>query len=544
MKQSKVAITRLGSQLSDVQWRWVLLAGVGAPVITVVFWALVMFSYVVFLAVLAHGPPDQDRIAALGVQADWAAPVLTLALTVVAASWAARKAGAHAALHGALVGVVAGICGQSIGSIFDGAPELWQLPTSLLSMGAGLLGGLGAQSAMAGQEALYRSSRALASARNPQAVVDAIGAHLAGPQVVQVGLWQTVSQAEKGAGGQLELLASWSPTSVKPWPPGLRIQQTQLPALGDLRREAAVSLPADQLPKLNSEVWENLGAGSALLLPLAAPEEGLIGLITVAARSQRGFSRSTTRQYLAFSAQAATVLENLRLVEQGRQIGVLAERQRLAHEIHDTLAQGFTSIVMHLEAAEQAMPANPQAALGHIDWARGTARESLAEARRVVWALRPEILEGVSLPEAIERLSARWSEESGVSTSTDVTGTSRPLSTSAEVTLLRTAQEALSNVRKHARARTVAITLSYMEDMVALDVRDDGLGFDPAQASRSNGDAAGGYGLAAMRERVEQLGGRMIVESAPGEGTTLVVDLPIPQGMNGPFEPSTIPEVR
>jgi signal transduction histidine kinase len=544
MKQAKVAVSRLRSQLSDVQWRWVLLAGVGAPVITVVFWALVMFSYVIFLAILAHGPPDQDRIAALGAQVDWAAPVLTLALTVVAASWAARKAGAHAALHGALVGVVSGICGQSIGSIFDGAPELWQLPTSFLSIGAGLLGGLGAQSAVAGQEALYQSSRALAAARNPQAVVDAIGAHLAGPPVVQVGLWHTISQAENGAPGELELLASWAPTSIKPLPPGLRFRVTQLPALRNLRREAAISLQVDQLPKFGSEAWENLGVGSALLLPLIASDEGLIGLITVAARSHRGFSRSTTRQYLAFSAQAATVLENFRLVEQGRQTGVLAERQRLAHEIHDTLAQGFTSIVMHLEAAEQAMPANPQTALEYIDWARGTARESLAEARRVVWALRPEILEGVSLPEAIERLATRWSEENGVNTSTDITGTYRSLHTNAEVTLLRATQEALANVRKHAHAKTVAITLSYMDDVVALDVRDDGSGFDPDQVSQDNGNAAGGFGLAAMRERVEQQGGRMIVESAPGEGTTLVVDLPIHQGVSGPLESSAISEVR
>jgi signal transduction histidine kinase len=503
-----------------------------------------MFSYVVILAAQAHGPPDQDRIAGLASQADWAAPVMTLALTVVAASWAARKAGSQAILHGALVGVVSGICGQLIGSIFDGAPELWQLPTSLLSTGAGLVGGLEAQSAVAGQEALYRSSRALASARTPQAIVNTFGAHLAGPPVVQVGLWHTTSQAEDGAPGELELLASWAPTSMKPLPPGLRCRFTRVPALGNLRREAAVSLQADQLPRFESEAWETLGVRSALLLPLVAPGEAWTGLIIVASRAHRGFSRGTIRKYLPFSAQAATALENFRLIEQGRQIGVLAERQRLAHEIHDTLAQGFTSIVMHLEAAEQALPANLQTALGHIDWARGTARESLAEARRVVWALRPEILEGISLPKAIEHLATRWSEESGVSTSTDITGTFRQLSTHTEVTLLRAAQEALANVRKHARAKTVAITLSYMEDMVALDVRDDGSGFDVAQVSRGNGNTAGGFGLAAMRERVEQQGGRMIIESTPGEGTTLVVDLPIPQGMNGPLGSSSMPEVR
>ena len=199
----------------------------------------------------------------------------------------------------------------------------------------------------------------------------------------------------------------------------------------------------------------------------------------ITSQSARDFSRSATSSYLALAAQAALALENLRLVEQGRQIGALEERQRLAREIHDTLAQGFASIVMHLEAAEQALPAQPETALDHLDGARRTAREGLAEARRVVWALRPEILEGTSLPEAIERIAQRWSEESGVAVSTDVTGTPRPLPTHTEATLIRAAQEALANVRKHARAQAVAITLSFMEDVVALDVRDDGMGFDP-----------------------------------------------------------------
>jgi signal transduction histidine kinase len=543
MNRAKVAASRVRPRLSEVQWRWVLLAGVGGPVITVVFWALLTFIYAIILAALAHGPPDRDRIAGLASQADWAAPVLTLALTVVAASWAARKAGAQAVLHGALVGLVSGLSGQVIGSIFDGAPGSWELVMFPLSVGAGWLGGLEAQSAVAGQEALYQASRALAAARNPQAIIDAIGAHLAGPQAVQVALWHTVSRAEDGTPAEFELLASWAPAALKSLPPGLRFRTAQAPALANLRREATVSLQVDELPHFDPDVWEASGVRSATLLPLIAPGESWAGLILVAARARRSSSKGTTGKYLALSAQAATALENLRLVEEGRQIGVLAERQRLAREIHDTLAQGFTSIVMHLEAAEQALPASPETALSHLDWARGTARESLAEARRVVWALRPDILEGASLPQAIEHLVERWSEESGMTASADVTGTPRPLPTHAEATLLRATQEALANVRKHARARNVAVTLSYMADMVALDVRDDGVGFDPALASRDKGNVAGGFGLAAMRERVEQQGGKMIIESAPGEGATLVVELPIPQGASLSAEAATRQEV-
>lgn len=209
-----------------------------------------------------------------------------------------------------------------------------------------------------------------------------------------------------------------------------------------------------------------------------------------------------------------------RLAAQERRAGVLEERGRLAREIHDTLAQGFISIITHLEAAEVDLPAGSEASRRHLERARSTARENLTEARRLVAALRPEILEGSSLPAALRRLADRWSEASGARAKVNVTGDHEHLSQDLQVALLRVAQEALSNVRRHARARNVTLTLSYMEDLVALDVQDDGLGFDPGSSP------AGGFGLESMRERVESLGGRLVLESEPGEGTTLTVQLP------------------
>jgi signal transduction histidine kinase len=209
-----------------------------------------------------------------------------------------------------------------------------------------------------------------------------------------------------------------------------------------------------------------------------------------------------------------------------RQAGVLEERQRLAREIHDTLAQGFTSIVLQLQAAEAAWAAGSPDARMHLEQARRTASENLAEARRLVWALQPETLGDASLPEALARLTDRLAEEHGIEAATRVTGGRRPLPTPTEVALLRITQEALANVRRHARAGRVTVTLSYMEDVAVLDVQDDGVGFDP----RSTGPASpeeGGFGLAAMRQRVDRLGGSMVVESAPGAGTTLVVELPV-----------------
>jgi signal transduction histidine kinase len=206
------------------------------------------------------------------------------------------------------------------------------------------------------------------------------------------------------------------------------------------------------------------------------------------ASSGRRFSRSTVRSYQTIGAQAALALENLRLVEEarkpGRQTGVLRERQRMAHEIHDTLAQGFTSIVMNLEAAEGDVPPSSIRAQHHLDQARLTARESLTEARRLVWALRPEALENVSLSEALGRLVERWSEESSISAGVSTMGTPCPLPSEVEAALFRVAQESLNNARKHADgASRVALTLSYMGETVALDVRDDGAGFDPPGSS-------------------------------------------------------------
>ena len=214
------------------------------------------------------------------------------------------------------------------------------------------------------------------------------------------------------------------------------------------------------------------------------------------------------------------------LAQAERQAGMLEERQRLAGEIHDTLAQGFTSIVMHLEAAEGALENDPAAVRQHIDRARQTARQSLSEARRYLWALRPDTVAREPLAQALQRIGQGWSEECGLPLKLEVTGIEYPLPASIEVTLLKAAQEALVNVHKHSQANCANLTLTYMEDEVILDVQDDGVGFDPTRAAQQAG-IEHGYGLVSLRERVSQLGGRLDVESAPGEGTTMVISLPI-----------------
>lgn len=219
-----------------------------------------------------------------------------------------------------------------------------------------------------------------------------------------VALWQDVSETEDAAPAEISLLAVWMPLAARVWGPGvwrpgLRLDATQVPALANLHQRSPLVFRTRKLPASERAMWEHQGIRSAVLLPLVTSTGARVGLMMVASRS-RGFSRVKERTYVTIGGQVALVLENLRLIEQAQQAGVSSERQRLAQEIHDTLAQAFTSIVMKLEAAEGALASDPNAVQRFLDQARNIARESLAEARRLMWALRPESLERSSLPEA------------------------------------------------------------------------------------------------------------------------------------------------
>ncbi|MGW0817841.1 sensor histidine kinase [Streptomyces viridiviolaceus] len=215
------------------------------------------------------------------------------------------------------------------------------------------------------------------------------------------------------------------------------------------------------------------------------------------------------------------------LADAQRAAGVLEERERLAREIHDTLAQGLTSIQLLLRAAERALPDRPEAATRYVGQARQAAMDDLAEARRFVAALSPPALDGTTLADALDRLCATTGDRHRPAVRFRLAGRPRPLTTAQEVALLRIAQSALANTVRHAHARTAEVTLDFLHDAVALDVTDDGVGFDPA-AVPAPGPEGGGFGLAAMRARMHAVGGTLTVESAPGRGTALTARLPAP----------------
>ncbi|GID27200.1 sensor histidine kinase [Paractinoplanes brasiliensis] len=303
--------------------------------------------------------------------------------------------------------------------------------------------------------------------------------------------------------------------------------------LGSWRRVLAATLVATALAVSHIGGFASLGEPGVLpiLLVVLLINAGVAHVMIWVSMwtHEQGLKRNRMVEELALANTklAAALKENAglhaQLLAQAREAGVLDERQRMAGEIHDVLAQGLTGIVTQLEATGAAAD-RPDDWRRHLDNAKRLARDSLTEARRSVQALRPQTLDGAMLPDAIGDLVTDWSRVHEVAAELVTTGTPRPLVPEIEATLLRTAQEALANVGRHADAGRVGLTLSYMEDVVTLDVRDDGHGFDPGEPRAVSED--GGYGLAAMRERLARIAGSLEVESAPGSGTALSACVP------------------
>ncbi|WP_280183606.1 sensor histidine kinase [Nocardia cyriacigeorgica] len=208
-----------------------------------------------------------------------------------------------------------------------------------------------------------------------------------------------------------------------------------------------------------------------------------------------------------------------------RREGTLAERQRLAGEIHDTVAQGLSSQRMLLQAADRIWDSDPARARSHVRTAATVAEQNLAEARRFVHDLAPADLAATGSLEAALRTLAERESSDDLTVRYVIDGTPVQLPGRIEATVLRIAQGALANIREHAAARTATVTLTYLDDRLLLDIADDGRGFDPAAADGSGRDR--GYGLPAIRARLQQLGGTLTIESAPGEGAVLSAAIPL-----------------
>src|SRR5919202_1561161 len=245
-----------------------------------------------------------------------------------------------------------------------------------------------------------------------------------------------------------------------------------------------------------------------------------IGLLSLTSPRFDAFSPRDATLALAIARQAAVAIENARLHERARQAAGLEERQRLAREMHDSVTQSLYGISLYAEAAGRALAdGESESAAANMREIGETTREALAETRLLLFELRPPLLEEQGLAAALRTRLQAVESRAGLEVEFECHGQGR-LALDQEQELFRLAQEALNNVLKHAHARRVQVCLELAADRAVLEVADDGAGFEPALGG------GGGFGLPGMRERAERLGGTLQIESAPGAGTRVRVEVP------------------
>ena len=246
-----------------------------------------------------------------------------------------------------------------------------------------------------------------------------------------------------------------------------------------------------------------------------------LGIMNVTGPEWRKLTPEELRLLSTIAYQVGIAIERARLADNATRLARAEERTRIAREIHDTLAQGLTAIALNIEGAMHRLESNPDQARERLERALVMARENLEEARRSVLDLRGAArLEGKPLAEALAGLARSFTSDTGVPVQVEARNTER-LPMRVESELFRIAQEALTNVRKHAHATHVEICLKRRGNRVSLTVSDDGRGFSP---SRKRSD---GHGLVGMRERAKLLGGRLRVSSGAGRGTRIVASVPL-----------------
>jgi signal transduction histidine kinase len=291
----------------------------------------------------------------------------------------------------------------------------------------------------------------------------------------------------------------------------------------------AASVPprdgAQTWPTVREAPRTNVVQGGTLVLPLAARGE-TIGVLELGERAGRPFTEADAGLLQPFADAAGVAIENARLYQQARLSATLSERNRLARELHDTIAQGLTAVTMQLEAARRGFARDPQRARTRVARAHELARETLEDVRRSVWTLAAPLVDGQALNEALREQVDRFATRTGLRASYAHAGPAPQLGHAAATQLLRIAQEALTNVEKHARATEAHVYTTARDGEVRLTVEDNGAGFDPDELKGSSSPHSGGFGLLSLHERARLAGGTIEITSAPGKGTRVVASIP------------------
>jgi signal transduction histidine kinase len=269
------------------------------------------------------------------------------------------------------------------------------------------------------------------------------------------------------------------------------------------------------------DYFRRRGIQAALKIPLFLGDD-LRGILVMRFRHRRVFKPEEAELAFALANQAVLALELTRLAEVAQTAAIMEERNRLARDIHDTLAQTFTSILMRLQAAALTLDAGSNGVRANIDRACDLAREGLANTRRSVQALRPPALMGRSLSMALADALQQMTEGTSLTSEFRLEGQPVALGDDTELELFRIAQEAITNSCKHAQARTLSVQLTYQPHHLRLMVEDDGVGFTLTEST-----ALKGFGLVSMQQRAERIGGNLTICSDHSQGTQICVVLPL-----------------
>ena len=274
--------------------------------------------------------------------------------------------------------------------------------------------------------------------------------------------------------------------------------------------QVATGLPVEAMFP-NGRTW----MGAPLIV-----KDRVIGMLSLLHNQPNYYQRQALNLVQAFANQVAIAIDNARLYQQAQETAAMAERARLARELHDSVTQALYSVNLYADATHLALSSGrTDVAAEDVRQLRSLAREAMSDMRLLVFELRPSILEEAGLVGALQARLETVEARSGFQTAFQVEG-ERHLPSSVEAELYRVAQEALNNVIKHAQAKQVAVHLQFNEERLCLTIQDDGIGFDLETARQS-----GGLGLHSMEERVQQIGGNLILETAPGKGTTLRIEV-------------------
>ncbi|NQT71868.1 MAG: GAF domain-containing sensor histidine kinase [Chloroflexi bacterium] len=310
-----------------------------------------------------------------------------------------------------------------------------------------------------------------------------------------------------------------------------------IPGMAAELRETIYSPDIEKDTKMSQSLPELREFSAFLSIPLVARDR-LLGVLNVATRDKRGFSPEAISLVTSVSDQIAVAIENAQLYEalqrkeqaRGELLRKIMsvqeeERKRIARELHDEVSQSLTGSAFRAEAVLSRLPVGAEEIRGSMEEIRDLAIRTLDEIHRVVYSLRPSLLDDLGLVAAVQWLADHYLEESGIKVLFETVGSERPLSAEAEITLFRITQEAITNIVKHAGAESVSIAVEFRDHSAAVHIEDDGQGFSVEDMTGSL-QMDRGLGLLGMKERAELLDGYLGIEALPGQGTKVYAEVP------------------